>query len=136
MPAGTAPTKPARGAEEDRVLVFGCGGRRLAIGLRHVAGLVEAGSPVPVPLAPDFVVGLLDRRGSVLSVLDLPRLLGHEGGPAAPFVVRLAAPWDHVALRVAEPVRLVPPADRDGAEILDPSALLALAQSALPAGRI
>mgnify|MGYP001029589710 CR=1 FL=1 len=135
MPAPEAPAGSARAPGGSRVLVFGSGRRRLALDLADVSGLVEAGSAVPVPLAPDFVVGLLDRRGSVLAVLDLARLLGDGGGPPAPFVVRLAPPWDHLALQVTEPVRIARPGEEREAEPLEASSLVARIQSALPPAR-
>jgi purine-binding chemotaxis protein CheW len=55
--------------------VFDVGDRRVGLPMDHVREIIEQSgvTPVPVPLAPDFVRGLFNLRGQVLPFLDLRR---------------------------------------------------------------
>jgi hypothetical protein len=98
--------------------------RRHWLGLSHVAGVAPPCDLWRVPGAPDAVLGLAEWRGSVLTVLDLPRLVGEGVACPRPWLVRLAPPLDHVALACpALPVVGLP--DDPDAAPLDPAALLA-----------
>jgi hypothetical protein len=81
-----------------RALLFALGGRNYAIGAAAVGGVAECGPIRQVPGAPSAVVGLAEWRGNVLTVLDLPHLLGHPAGDAQPCLVRLAPPLQQAAL--------------------------------------
>jgi purine-binding chemotaxis protein CheW len=61
--------------------VFNVGDRRVGLPMAHVREIVEQAvvSPVPVPLAPDFVRGLFNLRGQVLPFLDLAPFVGAAG---------------------------------------------------------
>lgn len=73
-----------------------------AVRIADVEKVVRAAAVVPVPGAPDVVMGLLDLRGSPVVVLDARRRFGHESRPLVPsdrFVVARAA-GRRIALRV------------------------------------
>ena len=44
--------------------------------IRHILEIVGASRPQPIPLAPDFVGGLVHYRGDVLTTVSLRQLLG------------------------------------------------------------
>lgn len=81
-----------------RALLFALEGRSYAIRVAAVGGVAESGPIRKLPGAPPAVVGLAAWRGNVLTVLDLPRVLGHPHGDAAPCLVRLAPPLNQAAL--------------------------------------
>lgn len=49
-----------------------------------VGQVCEAGDLVAIPCVPEFVAGVLNRRGEVVAVMDLRVLLGAPGGAANP----------------------------------------------------
>lgn len=55
----------------------------LGIAVDDVREVLRSPRPVPVPTAPDNVVGLLNLRGRIVSVIDLAACLGLEREPAA-----------------------------------------------------
>ena len=57
-------------------IVVGVAGVRYAIPVRGVVELDRVPPLTPVPNTPDFVLGVVNVRGEVVSVLDLRRLLG------------------------------------------------------------
>ena len=67
--------------------VFDVGDRRVGLPMDHVREIIEQSgvTPVPVPLAPDFVRGLFNLRGQVLPFLDLAPFVGavRSGGRAS-----------------------------------------------------
>jgi hypothetical protein len=97
----------------ERALLFELAGRSYGLRIGSIEGLGEADSIRAVAGAPPFVLGLCEWRGRLLTVVDLPALLGTGGleaaageRPAAPCLVRLAAPLDRTALYVPAAVRL------------------------------
>jgi chemotaxis signal transduction protein len=60
-----------------RVLV---GDEKYAIAIGEVREVDVLADPTPVPGAGPYVLGLQGRRGELLPVLDLPKLLGVPGG--------------------------------------------------------
>lgn len=59
--------------------------------VHEVQEIVPAPAPLPVPLAPPAVAGLINLRGRVLPAIDLRSLLGEPpGAPAALGVVAIA----------------------------------------------
>ena len=89
-----------------RVLLFDFDARRYAIPVSRVGGLADCGPLRKIPRAPSAVIGLVEWRGNVLTVLDLRRLLGHppDGPPSC--LVRLAPPLQRAALTVGTAVRI------------------------------
>jgi len=61
------------------VVVFAVGEETYAVEARHVEGVYPLEGLTPVPCTPDFVVGVVNLRGRILSVLDLRRFLGLPG---------------------------------------------------------
>jgi hypothetical protein len=84
------------------VLYFQIDGACYAIAQDAIADVAPAGSIHPVPLSPRAVLGLAERRGRPVAVIDLPYLL--EAAPAeAPHVghlMRLSGPLEGAALFV------------------------------------
>jgi len=69
---------------------FTLGDEEFAIDVRHVQEAVNLPARVvPMPLAPDFVRGVFNLRGSIVPMLDMRRLMGLDGeaGPTDPKVV-------------------------------------------------
>ncbi|MBI4213795.1 MAG: chemotaxis protein CheW [Chloroflexi bacterium] len=61
------------------ILVFALGEERYAIETAHVLEVVPLGVLTPVPGTPAFVLGVVNHRGHVLSVLHLGRILELSG---------------------------------------------------------
>lgn len=73
-------------------------GGRYSLRFAEVAGIAPPRELRTVAAAPDAVLGLADWRGSILTVLDLARLLEEGRVGDRPWLIRLAPPLDHVAL--------------------------------------
>jgi purine-binding chemotaxis protein CheW len=72
------------------LLVLTVGGERYAIETRYVLEVLVLRALTPLPATPPFIAGIVHRRGRVIPVLDLPRLLGTAGqsiGEAGQLVV-------------------------------------------------
>jgi purine-binding chemotaxis protein CheW len=59
-----------------RVVVFRLGSDRYGVNLDRVREIQRAGRITPVPTAPDFVVGVMNLRGNILSVVDIRIFFG------------------------------------------------------------
>ena len=64
------------------VLYFQLGGAPYAIALDAIADVAPAGPIHPVPLSPPAILGLAERRGRAIAVIDLPSLLDAPAAPA------------------------------------------------------
>jgi purine-binding chemotaxis protein CheW len=62
-----------------QVLTFALGSEVYAVEAKYVEGIYFAERLVPVPCTPDFVVGVMNVRGRILSVIDLHRFMGLQG---------------------------------------------------------
>lgn len=102
------PPQSANPAQSQRVLLLELKRERYALSLDAVAGLGEPGPIRKVHGAPRAVLGLVEWRGRLLTVVDLPRLVDDEGCPGAPCIVRLGTPLDNLALYVPGSVKLAP----------------------------
>lgn len=77
----------ARPPEEDlagettQVVVFALGQESYAVEAAFVETIVPLERITPVPCTPDFVVGVINLRGRILSVIDLHRFLGQTPIP-------------------------------------------------------
>lgn len=80
------------------VLLFRLERRSYAIFLSHVSGLCDTESVRKVIGAPRGILGLAPWHGRVLTVLDLPVLLGDRPTGYRPSIVRLASPFTDSAL--------------------------------------
>jgi len=83
-----------------RVLLFRLERREYAIFLSHVSGLLDASRISKVTGAPGSVLGLTPWRGRLLTILDLPTLVGDAPTDDRPSLVRLTGPFTNTALFV------------------------------------
>jgi purine-binding chemotaxis protein CheW len=70
-------------AEPLELLVFSLGGERWAIETAHVVDVLRFTDLTRVPCTPPFVLGVMNRQGRILPVLDLEKLLGRGETTAA-----------------------------------------------------
>jgi purine-binding chemotaxis protein CheW len=66
-----------------RLCTFHLGGMVLALPADDVREVIRHEAPTPVPLAPEGVVGLINLRGEIATVVDVARRLGREPAPRA-----------------------------------------------------
>lgn len=66
-----------------RICTFHLGGMILALPADDVREVVRHETPTPVPLAPPEVVGVINLRGEIATVVDVARRLGREPAPAS-----------------------------------------------------
>ncbi len=92
----------------DRLLLFDLDRDRYAVRAAAVSGLAECGPVREVPGAPRAVLGLVEWRGHLLTVLDLPHLLGHAGSNGPAHLIRLAPPLQGISLFLPVNVRMSP----------------------------
>lgn len=64
-----------------RLCTFRMGEMILALPADDVREVIRHGAPTPVPLAPPGVVGLINLRGEIATVVDVARRLGREPAP-------------------------------------------------------
>ncbi|NNM82522.1 MAG: chemotaxis protein CheW [Burkholderiales bacterium] len=57
-------------------LVFSLASVRFAVGMAHVREVFRTDAITPLPCTPDFVLGIANVRGEIISVLDIRRLVG------------------------------------------------------------
>ena len=84
------------------LLYFQLDGAPYAIAQETIADVAPAGPIHPVPLSPPAVLGLAERRGRAIAVIDLSALLGAPPAEArgAAQLMRLAGPLAGAALFV------------------------------------
>lgn len=84
------------------VLYFQLEGAPYAIPLPAIADVAPAGHIHAVPLAPPAILGLAERRGRAIAVIDLPRLLDAPtgGGRTTAHLMRLTGPLHGTAFLV------------------------------------
>lgn len=76
---------------EDAYICFRLGAReQYGLPYSHAKEVMHNLSPTPLPHAPEFIAGVINRRGALLAVLDLKRLF-HIQAPetASPYIVIL-----------------------------------------------
>ena len=86
--------EPSAQGETLDLLLFGLAGERYGIDAAHVLEVVQLPELVPVPCTPPVVLGVVNHRGRVLTVLDLRRLFNpavHERSKASRAVIVEAA---------------------------------------------
>jgi len=64
-----------------RICTFHLGGMILALPADDVREVVRHDVPTPVPLAPEDVVGVINLRGEIATVVDVARRLGRTPAP-------------------------------------------------------
>ncbi len=67
------------GEEQFQYLTFGVDGDEYAIGILKVREIIGNRTPTIVPMAPDYVTGVINLRGSVVPVVDLALKFGMPG---------------------------------------------------------
>ena len=67
-------------AEEEKHLIFALGELRYAVPLDHVVEIAELEQYTPVPNVPDWILGITNLRGDILSLVDLNALFGESTG--------------------------------------------------------
>ena len=91
-PQAPAPAAPAAARQAARYVLFSVAGAHYAVPQPHVTELDRVPAFTFVPNVPDWVRGITNRRGDILSVVDTRTLLGIErlvGGSGRMLVVRL-----------------------------------------------
>jgi len=77
------PDLQQREGDKRRMLFFTSGGEAFALAIEAVEEIVVGGDCTPVPLAPPSVVGVINHRGRIFTVLDFARLAGFAAGEGA-----------------------------------------------------
>jgi len=128
-PAISRDDAPAAEPQAPRLLLFGVRGRVYGCGIGAVREIVAVRRATRLPGAPDFVAGLINLRGTVLTVLDLgARLVGEAVDANAGSIVIVEHGAKVVGLCVDD-VRDVQPLDGaqlDPVAAADPGAALVL----------
>ncbi len=79
IPAAAAPVA-AVAAEPEKHLIFALGELRYAVPLDHIIEIAELEQHTPVPNVPDWILGITNLRGDILSLVDLNALFGESTG--------------------------------------------------------
>jgi hypothetical protein len=111
---------------------------RYAIATSHVFGVADCSPIRKVEGGPPAVLGLTEWRGNLLTVVDLPYLLGHAAADGPHCLLRLAPPHELTAFRLPATVRIAPvDAARDSRPVrwLDPAELVGLPEVETPGHR-
>ena len=141
MPKRPAATKHLPAPE--RLLLLRLARGRYALRTSDISGLAQPGTFRQVPAAPSGVLGLTEWHGRLLTVLDLPELVGDGPLETPASLIRLAPPHAQTALYVPGPVQLLAVEDGTGAphataepyELLEPAVFVKrLEREILPAG--
>ncbi len=74
-PAGTTAGQP-QGGQAGQYLTFVLGAETFAIGIMAIKEIIEYASLTEVPMMPAYVRGVINLRGAVVPVLDLPVRFG------------------------------------------------------------
>lgn len=64
--------------EESQYLTFLSGTEVFGIGILHVKEIKEYASVTTIPMMPDYVKGVINLRGNVVPIIDLPVRFGRE----------------------------------------------------------
>jgi purine-binding chemotaxis protein CheW len=103
----------------DDILAFRLGRRRFGLKAGAVREVFHLAAPTPVPLAPRFIVGLMNQRGRVITLICARRLLQMQARAASSIVVGFDVDRDGYGLIVdavegvisPDPGPLAPPHD-------------------------
>lgn len=86
--------------EEVLLLFFRSGGESFALDISYVKEVVVDQAVTPVPLVPPSVVGVVNQRGKIFTVMSFSRLVGLDEGAAVSTVVLLHLPDMEVGITV------------------------------------
>jgi purine-binding chemotaxis protein CheW len=67
-------------ADQEKHLIFALGELRYAVPLDHIIEIAELEQHTPVPNVPDWILGITNLRGDILSLVDLNALFGESTG--------------------------------------------------------
>jgi purine-binding chemotaxis protein CheW len=70
------PVEQAKQGEVQQFLTFSLGSEMFAVGTLSVKEIIEYGQLTEVPMMPDFIRGVINLRGAVVSVIDLGARFG------------------------------------------------------------
>lgn len=87
-------------AEMVEVCTVEVGRSRFGLPIGHIVEIIGSTSPQPVPLAPEFVGGLVHYRGDVLTTVSLRRLMGMPDAQGPQSVLVLEHPGGCFGLQV------------------------------------
>ncbi len=87
--------------EETRLLFFMSGGERFALDIAYVKEIVVNQVVTPVPLTPPSVVGVVNHRGKIFTIMSFARLVGMDEAAGANQAVFLHLPDMSVGIMVA-----------------------------------
>ena len=76
LEAGSRDAVSETPSQQERYLVFSLAGIKYAVPTAEVVEIGRVPSITPVPNAPDWLLGVTNRRGDILSVVDLRNFLG------------------------------------------------------------
>ncbi|GGY13188.1 chemotaxis protein CheW [Paludibacterium paludis] len=68
----------AGGRETGQYLTFQLGRDVFGVDIREVREIIQFVAPTPIPMTPDFILGVMNLRGEVVPVIDLARRFGLE----------------------------------------------------------
>lgn len=105
---------------------FSLGDHQCALALGHVDEVLRAVAVTPLPVAPPFVEGVINRRGAVTPVIDLRKRVGVPCGPydSATRIIMTAIGGQFTGVIVDEVTEVV---DIGDAELgIDPSEALGI----------
>ena len=96
------------GGKEDQYVVFTVAGTDYAVAIGNVLEVAPPLNITPLPNVPDWMVGVTNMRGDVVSIVDLRAFLGMGqvvGGQGGRMVVVRASGEDMVAALIVDRVR-------------------------------
>jgi purine-binding chemotaxis protein CheW len=99
------------GGEDHRLLLFVVAGRVYACAIDPVREIIPARRATPLPGAPDFVRGLINLRGAIVTVVDLGRRLGESPGERSDGSIILVEHGGRTMGLAVDEVRDVQPVD-------------------------
>jgi purine-binding chemotaxis protein CheW len=113
-----ASTETLTDAATDRILLFDVGRMLYGCEMAAVREIVPARTTTRLPGAPPFVRGLINLRGSIITVIDLAARLdaGHAGLDASVMLVEVGAKLVGLAVDDVRDVQEIPPDRMEPAE--------------------
>jgi len=84
-----------------RVILFELSGEVWGIAFQDVQEVLEVRKPTPVPKTPSFILGVINQRGKIITVIDFALLLGEgEDGGQGTRIVHLRSDKGNVGLLI------------------------------------
>ena len=84
-----------------RVILFKLSGETWAIDFKDIQEVLEVRKPTPVPKTPSFILGVINQRGKIITVIDFALLLGEgENRDQGTRIVHLRSDKGNVGLLI------------------------------------